>query len=172
MKSFAVYLLLLVALYACHSAPAGETNSKSITKDTSSVTEDTGGQYANYFVVIADTGKSYYSLRKEMFQLSKSAILTIDTMGRLYNKTKDLIALPDDDSDEIYRGEYYPRRYASQNISLEYLEQYDKSGKKTIALVAGIYEKKASADSLVQILKPLSKKVYSVEARLYEGCMH
>ena len=172
MKSFPAYLFLLVALYACHSAPAGKSNSKSIAKDTSSVAEDTSGQYANYFVVIADTGKSYYPLRKEMFQLSKSIHLEIDTLGRLYNQKKDLIAAPDDDRDEIYAGEYFTRRDPCESLSLEYLEEYDNAGKKTIALVAGLFYKKESADSLTQKLKPFSKKVYSVKAELYEGCMH
>ena len=128
---------------------------------------------ALYFVVIADTGKVYADLHKKMMSWSQRLAMPVDTMGRLYNTDKDLIALPDDDEDEIYAGGYYPRRFPSQHLSLEYLNFYNtQSPEKTIALVAGLYEKKESADSALNILKKIAPKAFAQESVIFTGCMH
>ena len=125
------------------------------------------------FVVVADTSLNYYALREQLFMLHDSLQQPIDTMGRTYNKVKDLIALPEDDEDEMYAGEYYPRRTTSQDLSLEYLDMYQEAAReKSIALVTGIYENKKSADSAVRVLKRYSPKAFSVTSEIYMGCMH
>ena len=138
-------------------------------------TSETDGQlnaYADYYVLVVDTGKSYDELRTKMFNLHQSSNLAIDTLGRYYDRTKGLIQLPDDDDDEMYAGEYYPRRYPSQYLSLEYLEEYHPvSEAKTIALVAGIYETKVSADSALNAIKP-RENAFVQKSRIYVGCMH
>lgn len=107
-----------------------------------------------YFLVIADTNQSYFVLHKKMLNLNKKLNISIDTMGRLYNKTKNLIALPDNDEDEIYASDYFPRRFPSNDLSLEYLNFYNnQAGNKTIALVCGIFETETQADSTLSILK-------------------
>ena len=94
-------------------------------------------------------------------------------MGRFYNKSKNLIALPDNDKDEIYAGDYFPRRFPSDNLSLEYLNFYQRqAGKKTIALVTGIYETEKGADSALAVLHRSEKKVFKIKADIYVGCMH
>ncbi len=129
--------------------------------------------FANYFLVVIDTSINYYTLKKKMLKANKKLTIPIDTLGRYYNKTKNLIALPDNHSDEIYAGEYYPRRFPSENLSLEYLDFYQKNAKpKTIALVGGIYEKEEQADSLLTILKNTEKKAFKLKSKMYIGCMH
>lgn len=126
-----------------------------------------------YFLVIADTNQSYFALHKQMLNLNKQLKISIDTMGRLYNKTKNLIALPDNDEDEIYAGGYYPRRFPSEDLSLEYLNFYNnQAGDKTIALVCGIYEAEIKADSALNIIKKTVKQAYKLKADIYIGCMH
>ncbi|QEM12551.1 hypothetical protein [Mucilaginibacter rubeus] len=143
----------------------------STTADTADIDEQRDA-YANYYIVVADTGLNYYLLRDKMFELNKSSNIPIDTMDRGYNKAKDLIALSDKDEDEIYAGEYYPRRYPSKTLSLEYLDTYRyNTGPKTIALVAGIYENKNSADSAFQVIDKL-KTAFVFKGRVYVGCMH
>ena len=94
-------------------------------------------------------------------------------MGRYYNKTKDLIVLPEDDEDEIYAGTYFPRRFPSENLSLEYLTFYQsQSREKTIALVTGIYETEISADSALTVLRMTESKVFKIKADIYVGCLH
>ena len=108
-----------------------------------------------------------------MFDLNGQLNIPIDTMGRFYNKTKNLIALPDDDEDELYAGDYFPRRFPSENLSLEYLDFYQKkAGDKTIALITGIYENEKSADSALTVLHKTEEKVFKIKADIYLGCMH
>ena len=55
-------------------------------------------------------------------------------MERTYDKAKNLIALPDNHEDEIYAGDYLPRRYPSSTLSLEYLQFYQEAAsEKSIA---------------------------------------
>ncbi len=139
--------------------------------DTSKADEQADA-YADYYIVVADTGLSYNALRGKMFDLNKSLNIPIDTMNRGYNKTKDLIALSDKDEDEMYAGEYYPRRSVSDFLSLEYLNQYKSNAKeKTIALVRGIYETKTSADSALLAMGQ-SKTAFVFKAKVFVGCMH
>ena len=130
-------------------------------------------EYGHYFVVIADTGNDYYTLQQLMLKLSRESGIEIDTMGRFYNAEKNLIALPDDDEDEIYAGDYYPRRFPGQSLSLEYLNMYlPESADKTIALVIGIYETAPEADSMLTRLKPFAPQIFTIQSELYLGCMH
>lgn len=126
-----------------------------------------------YFLLVADTGLDYYALRQKMISLHSKLKIPIDTMGRFYNRSKDLIALPDNDEDEVYAGEYYPRRFPSDNLSVEYLNFYNKQSKeKTIALLTGIYETEKSADSALSIIKQVEQNAFIVEADIYIGCVH
>jgi hypothetical protein len=172
-ESLTINNITPVATIKTASNPTSKSNNTMIA-DTNSVEEDgdNADAYADYYVVVADTGKSYEVLRKEMFRLNKSLNIPIDTMGRTYNKTKDLIALSDNDEDEIYAGEYFPRRYPSDVLSLEYMSLYKvDTDEKTIALVTGIYQTKASADSALSTLTS-STNAFAVKAHIYVGCMH
>ena len=144
--------------------------------DTSTVDADTAEEQptATYYVVMADTGENYYQLRDNMLRISKATGMPIDTMGRGYDEEKDLICLPKNDEDEVYAGEYYPRRFPSVNLSLEYLDTYKKEqvGETTMALVAGIFETRQSADSLLRVIKPVSRTPFVEMAKIYTGCMH
>ena len=129
--------------------------------------------YATCFVVVADSSLDYKLLHTKMFKLSKELNFHIDTMGRYFNKDKKRIVLPDDDQDEMYAGQYFPRRYPSADLSLEYLSFYSKlSGEKTMALVAGIYETEKSADSAMRILIRKENKAFKIKADIFMGCMH
>lgn len=181
-----IIALLTALLTACSQQP---TDNKSTvpgsTTDTLAVSQDTvttdgvnsldipESDMATYFVVVADTGMEYPCLRKRMSDLNLALKIPIDTMGRYFNATKNLIALPDDDEDEIYAGDYFPRRFPSEHLSLEYLSLYKQdSGEKTIALVTGIYETEKSADSALAVLRQTETKVFKIKADLFIGCMH
>lgn len=145
-----------------------------VTLNKGLVVEDTTDyDNATYFIIIADTNIDYFTLHKKMFFLNRQLNITIDTMGRFFNKTKNLIALPDNDEDEIYAGYYSPRRFPSNHLSLEYLNFYQNNApEKTIALVAGIYETEKSADSMLTILQKIEKEAFKVKAEIYVGCIH
>lgn len=134
---------------------------------------DETSDYATYYIVIADTGADYYSLRKKMFDLNQQVNIPIDTLGRYYNKEKKRIVLPDDDEDEMFAGEYYPRRDLAENLSLDYLNIFTKNaGDNTIALVSGIYANENEATAAVSRLKATSRKAFSMKSQVYIGCMH
>ena len=181
-----IFIFATVILSACGAATSDNHRSdiQSNKVDTSSVSaivstnksemeDTTDNDYATFFVVVADTSTDYYFLHKKMFDLNGQLNIPIDTMGRFYNKTKNLIALPDDDEDELYAGDYFPRRFPSENLSLEYLDFYQKkAGDKTIALITGIYENEKSADSALTVLHKTEEKVFKIKADIYLGCMH
>lgn len=130
-------------------------------------------EYADYFVVVVDTGFNYAALRTQMLKISNELGLPIDTLGRTFDQKKNLIALPEDDEDELYAGDYFPRRNPGENLSLEYLDFYQKSAvEKRIAILSGIYEHKKSADSALKILKRIAPKAFSLKAKIFMGCMH
>ncbi|MFP9097890.1 hypothetical protein ACLI09_02450 [Flavobacterium sp. RHBU_24] len=157
------------------STPVNEVR---LSADTANVIDsepptDAGGDYQTMYIIVADTSNNYYELHKQMFALHTSLKQEIDTMGRYYDKKLGKIILPEDDEDDIYAGEYYPRRYASSSLSLEYLEMYsDKASVKTIALVAGIYESEKRADSAFALLKEKAPKAFRLKSEVYMGCMH
>jgi hypothetical protein len=182
-----IYILLTVLLTACGTIPTDKNgvNTDSTKIDTTTslqnavsneniVAGDTSDyDYATYFVVVVDTGFDYPTLHNKMFELYSKFNMPIDTMGRSYNKTKNLIALPDDDEDEIYAGDYLPRRFPSDNLSLDYLDVYQReAGEKTIALVAGIYETEKSADSALSVLRMSVNNIFKIKSDIYVGCMH
>lgn len=141
--------------------------------ETKTIDDTTDYENATYYFVIADTNRNYSILCHKMFNLQKQCHLAIDSMGRFYNKKTHLIALPDNDEDELYAGQYFPRRYPSDFLSLEYLDFYSQnSNDKTIALMAGIFEAKNSADSIFAIIKPIEKNSFILKAKIYIGCMH
>lgn len=154
------------------------TDNKNNTKTNSKIgkvlyTKDTASDYATYYVIVADTSRDYNFLHAKMFSLNKELNIPIDTMGRYFNKDKNRIVLPENDADKMYAGEYYPRRYPSENLSLEYLNFYrTKAGENTFALVAGIYETQKSADSAIAVLKNKEKKTFKIKANIFIGCMH
>ena len=157
-------------------------NTSTFLKDTVAVTTDTAAsvdgtipdaEYETLYIVIADTAQRYYSLQSAMYALSAATHIPVDTQGRHYNEQKDLIALPDDDEDEIWAGDYYPRRDAGTSLSLEYYNRYDSiSTQKNIALVAAQYETRKSADSLLAIIHPHAPHTFIKAASIFIGCMH
>ena len=175
------FIVTAFILTACSTKVENEKTPPVKTKKNDSaavlVTDTTNSsaneEMATYFILIADTNSNYYTLQKKLFNLNKQLAIEIDTMGRYYNITKKLIALPDTSSDEIYAGQYYPRRHPSSNLSLEYLNYYKNNGPETtIALVTGIYGNIQEAESALAPLKKIEKNAFVLKADIYIGCMH
>jgi hypothetical protein len=178
MKSH-LHIILIFLLAACSSKNA---NINSSTSEIDSLKHDSIYKESNeayfseidtFYIVIADTGNDYYAIRQQMFNIAISTGIKIDTLGRYYDKTKNLIQLPNDDEDEVYRGDYFPRRFPSDHLSLEYLVIYNpQSADKTIALVTGIFETIHSADSALKYISSVQPKAFVVKSEMYTGCMH
>jgi hypothetical protein len=174
----AISTIVLLQLFACNNATDKGTTpppADSVVADTiSSLDVDyPQSEYETMYAVIADTGFSYAPLQQQMYALSNSLKLQIDTMNRTYSKEKDKIVLSENDEDEMYRGEYYPRRTESGTLSLEYYIIYSQqTNDKNIALMAGLFYSNKSADSLLALIKPQAPAAFVLKASVYAGCLH
>lgn len=185
------FILLTIILIGCNASNSDKNNaipennkpdsSRHVSlidsNETTPVTnpeEDTIiSDFATFYVVIADTSMDYYELHSKMFELHRRIDMPIDTMGRYYDESKNLIALSENEEDEIYTGDYFPRRFPSVNLSLEYLSSYKQNTReKMIALVTGIYDTEQIADSALAVLKKSEETAFKVEADIYIGCIH
>lgn len=132
-------------------------------------------QYMNAYIVVADTSQNYFDLRQKMFDLKWELKTEIDTMGRGFDKTKNLICLPKNDEDEIYAGDYFPRRFPSETLSLEYLTYYTNGAKPTegtIAIIAIITDNKDQAENKLAEVKKYFDGAFILNSQIYMGCMH
>ncbi|MGD2034959.1 MAG: hypothetical protein PVF73_07880 [Bacteroidales bacterium] len=135
--------------------------------------ETSDGPFMQAYVVVSDTSLSYSLLRNKLFELSEQMGIEIDTMDRGFDTRKNLICLPEDFPDDIYAGEYYPRRYPSETLSLEYLAYYDKrSAEKKIALVTVITGDKEKAEENLEKIREYSPGAFMLQTKIYLGCMH
>lgn len=190
-RQFFYISLVLLFFYACTEKKEniGETQelvSDSIVKRLDSLEEpkftveetptDSLSEFSEtetYYVIVVDTSLNYAQLHKKMFEVQHAFKIEIDTMGRYYNPTKDLIVLPEDDEDELYAGDYFPRRFPSETLSLEYLSLYkNNSNEKTIAVVSGIFEQEKKADSSLKKIQKVFPKTFKLKAEMFVGCLH
>ncbi len=133
----------------------------------------TSDDYANYYLVIADTGTDYNSLDAAMYLLAKQTGLQVDTLNKYYNPQKKKIVLREDDDDEAYAGEYISVRFPTTTMSMEYLDSYTiQAREKTMCILAGIYETQQAADSVLRIVKPNAPKAFTMKSKIYIGCIH
>lgn len=135
--------------------------------------EEEKKEYTINYVVVIDQDSSYHRLKEQLIQIKHDHAIEVDSMGRYYNEQKKRIVLPDDDQDELYAGAYFPRRFPSVFLSLEYLESYrEVDEENTIALIAGIFETEAKADSLLNVIERTAPDSYILKSKIYTGCMH
>jgi len=194
MKRTLLFLLPFTMLaYACqHSGANGHADTQDTVATVSTAPDSSAPQltavrdtsladtvaaedlpYADYYIVVADTGFSYQPLQAKLLQLKAATHLEVDSMGRYYNPQKNRIVLPDDDEDEIYAGEYYPRRESGEYLSLEYLYVYSRNTEdSTLALISGIYRDEASANAALPAIKAQAPGAFVMKGSVYIGCMH
>lgn len=142
--------------------------------DTNDIAADSDTlDYANFYILILDTGDNYYRLDSKMYALSKTLSLPIDTANRHYDAEKQDIVLSENDEDEMYRGEYFPRRFPSIALSLEHLNVYkENANDKSLALLSGIFDNKPAADSALLAVKAFVPGTFLLRSKVYVGCMH
>jgi hypothetical protein len=173
----------LAMLSACRQAPAPEQSGLPDTLPAETPVAIASGpdmpdsaefeEYATFFLAIADTGEDYFALHEKMLSLHSRLGIPIDTLGRSYDPEKNRIALPEDDEDEMYAGDYFPRRFPSEHLSIEYLLIYMPATEPaTMALVAGIFQDEAEAAQLTARLKDSVGGAFVLKSEVYVGCMH
>ncbi len=157
--------------------PDQPTQSDSLTNEMAEVTGNDSTtaeeQYQINYVLITDTGKDYYLLDEGMYAVSKMTGIKTDTMDRAFDPITNKIALSENSEDEMWRGDYYPRRMGEDFMSMEHLDYYtDSSDAKTIAVVAGIFPEKEKADSMLSAIKKHAPNAFLLKSNIYMGCMH
>lgn len=126
-----------------------------------------------YYIVVADTGMQYASLNTKMYGLSAKLKQAVDTLNRGFDAKKNKIVLSENDDDELYAGEYFPRRFPSTTLSLEYMDSYTPGSKEgMMGLITGIYEKQTEAEAALQLVKAHAPSARVVKADIYVGCIH
>lgn len=182
MKKLLTILTILFASCTSIEKPVEEkadtTTIEQVEKIPDSLIEySTEDWYQTMYVVIVDTGNNYYELDQRMYEISHKTNIAVDTIGRYYDAGEDKIMLPEDDEVEIYAGDYFPRRYADETLSIEYAALYRKSkdllaNDNTMALVSGIFETIEAAKEQQKKLAQHNISSFIQEASLYMGCMH
>ena len=179
-------LFVLLCFFSCNSANTdrkasgtdtlrADTSVKTTPLDTvaNANSDSVAHEIATLYLVVADSATDYALLNSKMTALSKEQKMQIDMMDRVYDQKKNLIALPDNHSDKLYAGTYVPRRFPSNSLSLEYLKTYQpKAGEKTIALVTGIFDREAAADSVLALIQKTEKNAFKLKADIDLGCIH
>ena len=135
--------------------------------------EDENQAIQPFYNIILDTGMNYYPLDSMMYQASKLLSYKIDTMGRLYNDSLNRLMLPFNDEDELYAGEYFPRRFEGNYLSIEYSSGYiEHSSENSLCLISAICKEKYQADSLLNETQKHFPKAFISLHNMYLGCMH
>lgn len=167
-------LLLFTSCGSNDTAHKQAPTTDSVITDSSANSADySDSEYDTVYVVVLDTNQNYYILQEKMYPLAATLGLVIDTMNRYYDLEKDRIVLNENDEDEMYRGEYFPRRTESATISLEYYSLYDTAASEgNIALIAGLFYEQPGADSLLAIVRKVVPASFLKPARMYMGCIH
>lgn len=178
---------MLLAIMACGSqvkkaerftTSTADSTTYAMATATSTAVEDSllreeePDAFLDCFVLIADTGMNYFSLREQMLQLHQQLRQPIDTLGRTYDVSESAIVYADSFATEADNA-YFPRRYPDSSLSLEYLRAYtEHTDQKTMALVTGIYADKKDAEAAMARLKVAAGKAFLVPATVYLGCMN
>jgi hypothetical protein len=125
------------------------------------------------WVIVGDTSQNYNVLDAEMYLWAAQLNWGIDTMERYYDINKNALVVSEKSEDEMYRGEYFPRRFGTETLSIEYLSTYSQYTRaKTFALVFGIYESEAEAKKALNKSIKVSQHAFILPCNLYMGCMH
>lgn len=136
---------------------------------------DSGEESATYYLVEVARGKNYDSLKDISTNAASLLGTKFQMLERIYRSGKGII-VPEDSDDEVYRGEYFPRRpFEDQNyVSIEMSNGFIDNEADTLEMVtiAGIYPLQSQADSVASLLKDKIQTVKTVKREMYLGCMH
>lgn len=197
-SKYTLFLLIFCFFYNCKNV-SSETDHQEIDIDTVIATDTTQNQdeefvfdyktdsiaeheinYVTNHILIIDTSYNYNELRETMMQYSADFDYIIDTLNRFFDVEQNLIRLPDDDEDEIYAGDYIPRRFGNDFLSIDYLPYYDTTihfnsfNVSKMAIIAGFFEKEeeTQANEFLTKIKKQYPSSYIHTTEIYVGCIH
>lgn len=130
-------------------------------------------QTVTSYIIVADTSYNYSDLDKKLVKYSNELNLEIDMQNKVYDSKKKSICLPEDDEDELYAGMYYPRRFSSDYLSIEYIQYYEnKRNENLMGIILLITGDKKEALKRLSKLSNNIESAHIIKAEIYVGCMH
>ncbi|WP_207510587.1 hypothetical protein [Longitalea luteola] len=139
--------------------------------EVNSTDEESG----TFYVVEVARALNYDSLKVISTNTASLLGTKLNMLDRIYKSGKGII-VPEDSDDELYRGEYFPRRpFEDQNfVSIEMSNGFIDNNADTLEMVviAGIYSLQSQADSVASLLKDKMSTVKTVKQEMFLGCMH
>lgn len=192
MKNTLYFVMVLLLLCSCGQSPrSGLTipvsdttavvdTSISYAEQSESIAKEIEEEYTelttdSFYVVQVAEGSDYDSLLQIAQQSAGILGSRFDMLDRVYEPGRGII-VSDASDDELYRGEYYPRRpFEDQNfVSIEMASAfgYNQADKLKMIVLANICTSKSRADSMVTILKKDFVHAKSLKQEFFMGCMH
>jgi hypothetical protein len=127
------------------------------------------------FMVILDSSNDFNSMHALAEKTAQEFHLVFDTIEKQYFPEKNLWGVSLLSEDELYRGEYFPRRSDGDThpLSLEYQQWYDdRSREKNLVLMAGIFSFSLEAEEYINKFREKFPHAYILQKEIYMGCMH
>ena len=123
------------------------------------------------YIVVLSQSDDYAGLVKRAKGISSDTGIKYDGEGMVYDPKRGLI-IPDDSDDDMWAGSYYPRRYDSRFISIEYSKYYLDKPKGKYAIIGFMDMKAREAKRMHQwFQKYVPDAVYSHKP-FWQGCIH
>ncbi len=188
MKIFYLTALTLLLLQ-CSSSPKNQksdgvhSENNSELNDTSNengaeatdIDEAKDEENETAFIVVLDTSDQFNKMYDLALRTSKKFNIPFDTVQKTYFPQSNLWGVSMSSGDEMYRGEYFPRRHGDEKeiLSLEYQNWYDQSSRdKNLMLVANIFHFSMDAEESVARWRPFFPNAFILQREIYMGCMH
>lgn len=153
-------------------------NSGSVNENGAEATpegETKNEDYETAFVIVLDTSDQFYKMYDLAKATSEKFQLEFDTIERTYFPETNIWGVSQSSSDEIYRGQYFPRRKGDEKdkLSLEYMYWYDKkSNDKKLMLVSNVFSFSMDAEQSVAAWRKSFPQAFILQCEMYMGCMH
>ncbi|MEI8344918.1 MAG: hypothetical protein WCG06_02480 [Candidatus Omnitrophota bacterium] len=152
------YILTILLLVFCHVAHAEQK-----------ITDDM--LYSDQYILILKSTKDYNEALNFAKQASKKLGLKFDNEYRKYSQ-KDGIYFSATPKEGVSEGDYFPRRYSGEFITLENSKYYSELAPGYIIVVAGVYESKVSSHPALNKSKQYYIDAYVKKVNLWMGCVH
>lgn len=188
MNKSLILLFIFASFCACkpNSTEKVENNITADTLEEFDIIDETYSEFETVYIVSAAQGYHYDSLKEVAQSVSMFLHWKIDSTDRYYNPVRKSILVKEDSDDEMWRGEYYLRRFGDNFVSVEmqyaYMDLALKNNPKEeekfyqdttkMFVCAGIFENLNKAETIAQKLKEICPSVTIITKEMYMGCMH
>lgn len=123
------------------------------------------------FIVTLGQSNDYKALVAKAKELSKETGIKYDDEGLVLDAKRGLI-LPDDADDDIWAGDYYPRRYNSRYLSVERSKYYLDKPKGKYVIVGFMDMEPREGRRMLQWFKKYEPSAFFSHELFYQGCIH